>query len=350
MAIRQDGGELAGLTARAIDRLGAGDFYDRLLDILGSVAAHDLAALVRYSRSAPPDLILPRVVPTAAMLAYYQHFYAFDPFYTHWKSGGETGVFRLRAMDHGIGRSRYAREFLTAMAIHDEIAVFLPPIGEASPTLILDRAQGAFTATEVARVRQLFPLLAALHRRHLSIFVTAGIDHGASPIGQERPLRLVDQHGLTVFATDAWGAIAEDVGSGLAEAAAMVVARGPCAVRLAAGQSLRRTQLPADFGPAPGGFCDEVTPVPAPSRRAGGLPPSLADQLTEREQQVVLLTLQGYPVIEIARKLGLSRGTVKNYRLAIYRKLDITTERELFGEYMAAIRGQGLAAALPDAT
>ena len=52
-----------------------------------------------------------------------------------------------------------------------------------------------------------------------------------------------------------------------------------------------------------------------------------------------MLTLKGYPVIEIARKLGLSRGTVKNYRLAIYRKLDITTERELFGEYMAALRG-----------
>jgi DNA-binding CsgD family transcriptional regulator len=347
MAIQRNGSELAALTARAIDRLGSGDFYDRLLDILCSAAPHDLAALVRYSRAAPPDLILPRVEPNAAMLAYYHHFYAFDPFYAHWKGGGETGVFRLRAMDAGIGRSRYAREFLTAMAIHDEIAVFLPPIGEASPTLILDRAHGAFSAQEVARVRQLFPLLAALHRRHLSIFVTEGIDTGTSPIGHERPLRIVDQHGLTVFATAAWGAIAADPGSGLAEAAAMVAARGPCAVRLTGAQTLRRTQLPPDFGPAPGGFCDEVTPEPAPATEAAGLPPALARQLTEREQQVVLLTLQGYPVIEIARKLGLSRGTVKNYRLAIYRKLDITTERELFGEYMAAIRGQGLAPPLP---
>jgi DNA-binding CsgD family transcriptional regulator len=64
----------------------------------------------------------------------------------------------------------------------------------------------------------------------------------------------------------------------------------------------------------------------------------MAEALSEREQEVVLLTLKGHPVIEIARKLGLSRGTVKNYRLAIYRKLDITTERELFGEYMAALR------------
>jgi DNA-binding CsgD family transcriptional regulator len=37
--------------------------------------------------------------------------------------------------------------------------------------------------------------------------------------------------------------------------------------------------------------------------------------------------------------MRLSRGTVKNYRLAIYRKLDITTERELFGEFIAAQRG-----------
>lgn len=120
----------------------------------------------------------------------------------------------------------------------------------------------------------------------------------------------------------------------------MVAARGPCAVRLAGRGTLRRTQLAPDFGPAPGGFCDEVTPEAAPGA-AAGLPPALADQLTDRERQVVLLTLQGHPVIEIAHKLGLSRGTVKNYRLAIYRKLDITTERELFGEYMAALREIG---------
>ncbi|MEY3308780.1 MAG: hypothetical protein RLZZ413_2818, partial [Pseudomonadota bacterium] len=195
--------DIAALTARAIDRLGTGDFYDALLDILGSAATHDLAALVRYSRAAPPDLIIPRIEPTLTMMTYYNHYFAFDPFYVHWKNGGETGVYRLRAMRAGIGRSRYAREFLTAMAIHDEIAVFLPPIGDASPTLVLDRARGVFNATEVARIRRLFPLLAALHRRHLSIFVTAGIDPGNSPIGAERPLRFVDAHGLQVFATQA---------------------------------------------------------------------------------------------------------------------------------------------------
>ena len=330
--------DLAARTARAIDRLGTGAFYDALLDILGSAAPHDLAALVRYSRAAPPDLIIPRIEPTEAMRTYYHHYYAFDPFYAHWKNGGETGVYRLRAMDAGIGRSAYAREFLTAMAIHDEIAVFLPPIGDASPTLILDRAQGNFLAGEVARIRRMFPLLAALHRRHLSIFVTAGVDPGNSPIGPERPLRFVDQHGLQVFATQGWTDRTAD--PEVATALQTVTARGPCTVHMKGQLALRRTQLPPDFGPAPGGFCDEISPDrqlgnhPAP-----GLPDTMAAALSEREQEVVLLTLKGYPVIEIARRLGLSRGTIKNYRLAIYRKLDITTERELFGEYMAALRG-----------
>lgn len=330
--------DLAARTARAIDRLGTGAFYDALLDILGSAAPHDLAALVRYSRAAPPDLIIPRIEPTEAMRTYYHHYYAFDPFYAHWKNGGETGVYRLRAMDAGIGRSAYAREFLTAMAIHDEIAVFLPPIGDASPTLILDRAQGNFLAAEVARIRRMFPLLAALHRRHLSIFVTAGVDPGNSPIGPERPLRFVDQHGLQVFATQGWTDRTAD--PEVATALQTVTARGPCTVHMKGQLALRRTQLPPDFGPAPGGFCDEISPDrQLGSQPAPGLPPAMAAALSEREQEVVLLTLKGYPVIEIARRLGLSRGTIKNYRLAIYRKLDITTERELFGEYMAALRG-----------
>ena len=37
--------DLSARTARAIDRLGTGAFYDALLDILGSAAPHDLAAL-----------------------------------------------------------------------------------------------------------------------------------------------------------------------------------------------------------------------------------------------------------------------------------------------------------------
>lgn len=334
--------DLALLTAQAVDRLGEADFYDRLLDILGAAAPHDLAALVRYSRAAPPDLIIPRIEPTAPMMAYYQHFYAFDPFYRHWKGGGEPGVYRLRAMDAKIGSSLYAREFLAAMSISDEIAVFLPAIGDACPTLILDRAAGNFTSAELARVRRLFPLLSALHRRHLGLFIASGMAAEASPLGQQRPLRLVDHSGLSLFETQSWKDIAARTDKAVTEALAVVTERGPCIIALPGHLILRRTQLPPDFGPAPNGYCDEVTVDAGPSAAPGlELPAGMAARLTEREQQVALKMLQGYPVIEIARRLGLSRGTVKNYRLSIYRKLDITTERELFGEFIAAMTGSG---------
>jgi DNA-binding CsgD family transcriptional regulator len=322
--------------ARAVAAIGFSDFYDHLLSLVGTIVPHDLAALVRYTRSSRPDLILPRVEPTEALLSYSDHFYAHDPFHMYWRETGEPGVQRLRSMSQGIGRTRYAREFLRAMAIHDEIAVFLPPVGDAAPTLILDRAEASFSGAEVTRVREIFPFLASLHRRHVDEFVARGLDHRASPFGSQRPLRLVDRSGELVFATDAWRDVIAAGRADVAAAIQTVASRGPCILELPDGRQLQRVGLPADFGAAPSGFCDEVFAPPAPVAPLGSsLPDKVAQRLTARERDVVLLTLQGYPIVEIARRLSLSRGTVKNHRLSIYRKLDITTERELFGECLA---------------
>lgn len=167
---------LTQLTAAAVNALCSNDFYDRLLDLVGAVAPHDLAALVHYARSGPPDMILPRSKPSAAMQSYTRRFYTYDRLHVHWTERAETGVFTLRGLDPSVGRSRYTCEFLSPMAIHDEIAVFLPPLGDAAPTLILDRANRRFTHQEVTRVREIFPLLAALQRRHLGLFVSTGVD------------------------------------------------------------------------------------------------------------------------------------------------------------------------------
>lgn len=324
--------------AAVVEGLGGSDFYDRMLRLVTAAVPNDLAALVRYARTGPPDMILPRIAPTPAMESYTRHFYAFDPFHLHWTESGTTGVFAMRKLAPGIGASLYAREFLKAMAIHDEVAVFLPPLGDAAPTLVLDRADRLFTAPEVARLRALFPLLSALHRRHLNLLLTGGADSISSPVGPERPLRIIDSHGHTIFATGAWTARMAAADGDLARAVALLADRGPCMMAMGT-EALRRTRLPEDFGTAPGGYCDEIVAEPAAGMAPGlgALPRALAADLSPREQEVVRLTLRGFPVIEIARRMGLSRGTVKNYRLAIYRKLDITTERELFGEYLRAL-------------
>ena len=49
--------------------------------------------------------------------------------------------------------------------------------------------------------------------------------------------------------------------------------------------------------------------------------------------QTVQLILAGHPTANIAERLGITVGTVKNHRRRIYEKLDITTERELFLQF-----------------
>jgi DNA-binding CsgD family transcriptional regulator len=63
-------------------------------------------------------------------------------------------------------------------------------------------------------------------------------------------------------------------------------------------------------------------------------PADLWPELSARERELVKLILAGHPTVSIARKLGIAAGTAKNHRLHIYKKLDITTERELFLHYI----------------
>ncbi len=64
------------------------------------------------------------------------------------------------------------------------------------------------------------------------------------------------------------------------------------------------------------------------------LPADLWPELSARERELVKLILAGHPTASIAQKRGIAGGTVKNHRLHIYKKLDITTERELFLQYI----------------
>jgi DNA-binding CsgD family transcriptional regulator len=69
-------------------------------------------------------------------------------------------------------------------------------------------------------------------------------------------------------------------------------------------------------------------------QKAAILPADLWPELSARERELVKLILAGHPTASIAGKLGITPGTVKNHRLHIYKKLDITTERELFLQYI----------------
>jgi len=316
--------------------IGAETFYDRLLEVLGAVVEADLLSLVRYSSFGAPDLIIPREIRDEVATPYNSGLYAFDPFHHYWQTVAKPAVKSLRRLaSDELWKCGYALQFLQAARISDEIAVFLPPIGGASPTLILDRENGWFTPVELARVERVFPLLAGLHNAHLKVIVSRGMIADAA----EKPLRLIDRSGKELAANLAWKRLAAEPGSGLAEALAAFASPGTTQTSLPDGRLLIRSPLAADFGAAPGGLCDQVE-VPA---LAGPTAPrdSWLAPLTHREKQIVMLTLEGHPIAGIAKRLGVTSGTVKNHRLRLYQKLDITTERELFLTHMRHLRGVG---------
>jgi DNA-binding CsgD family transcriptional regulator len=316
--------------------IGGEIFYDRLLEMLGTLVETDLLALMRYSSFGVPDLIIPREIPVEVEVPYSSGFYALDPFHHYWQTVGRPAVKSLRQLANAeLWKGRYALEFLRAAGISDEIAIFLPPLGGASPTLILDRANGRFTAAELNRIERVFPLLAGLHNAHLKAIISRGSIASAA----EKPLRIVDRSGKELAANPAWTKLAAELGSGFAKALAELGSAGTSQTSLPDGRLLIRSPLAADFGAAPEGLCDQVE---VPALTGPSVPPdSWLAPLTLRERQIVMLTLEGHPIAGIAKRLGVRRGTVKNHRLRLYQKLDITTERELFLTHMQHMRGTG---------
>ncbi|BCG76721.1 helix-turn-helix transcriptional regulator [Mesorhizobium sp. 113-3-3] len=87
----------------------------------------------------------------------------------------------------------------------------------------------------------------------------------------------------------------------------------------ARGSDFARTSAPTSPGASP--------------QQKPTIPMSLWPELSLRERELVQLILAGHPTANIAERLGITVGTVKNHRRRIYEKLDITTERELFLQF-----------------
>ena len=59
--------------------------------------------------------------------------------------------------------------------------------------------------------------------------------------------------------------------------------------------------------------------------------------LTPREREVVGLTLRGHSAGVLGKLLGISSGTVRNYRKNIYAKLRISSQGELLSAFISTI-------------
>jgi DNA-binding CsgD family transcriptional regulator len=60
-----------------------------------------------------------------------------------------------------------------------------------------------------------------------------------------------------------------------------------------------------------------------------------ADRLTERQRLIVQLILRGHSNLSISLRLGIAEGTAKIHRKAIYDRLEISSQSELFSMFIS---------------
>jgi DNA-binding NarL/FixJ family response regulator len=103
---------------------------------------------------------------------------------------------------------------------------------------------------------------------------------------------------------------------------------------------LRSEALDRHFPLAPGGriFALERRPIAAKEPEYIDEVAAKLDDFTRREREILALIMMGQSTGQIAQKLQISKGTIKNCRLRIYRKAEVTSERALVNKFTAVFR------------
>lgn len=335
--------------------MGGDEFHVAVARLLGDMLRHDYKVIVRYPLGGLPDVLFTENFGPHLINYYLQHAYdTTDPFYGYWRATGRPGVLPLTdALRYARDRDFYPRIYQPKLGISDEVALMLPGMGGACLGIFLGRRKTRFAKADIARARLVFPCIEGLHRAHIGRLFARLVD-GTRPRAAEpfpRPTLIVTRAGEQVYSNQAWRRAARKdptIATALGNLAGGRLRR----LSLPNGGILHMERFGSDFALAPGGrmFTLEPTDIPDEAVETGKQAAGDFARLTPRERQVVRLILGGASAGEMARRLGLSKGTVKNHRLRIYRKLDVSTERALFLRFLPLAKDFRLAepAASPD--
>lgn len=327
--------------------IGTDGFHQRLVELFGAVIRNEGCWIIRYSRVAPPDVIYTSNVPQEVVDYYVATCSELDPFSAHWKRHEEPGVRTLAGFYRdgaAVDPEPYGELFRAAAKVSDELGIFFSTVGHSSLGLFLERTRGHFTPAEVARARLVFPVLDGFHATHVGRLFDR-LRYAGDPSASElvsRPTLVQDRHGLEIFATPSWREAAAADPS-LVEAVRR--AGHERSIDLVGG-ALKIERFDERFPLAPSGRMFVLAPreTAAPPAAVGN--GELHGALTAREREVFDLIMAGCVTGAIAQNLRISKGTVKNCRLRIYRKAGVSSERALVRKFT---RGGGEDARAADA-
>ena len=324
--------------SRAISACGTSGFSNALLEDIASFLQVKSCGAVEYSRLTSPHYIaLKDIDPESAQL-YIEATYRLDPFYRLWLSSGNKGVINLNELrlkgGHEAEKTEgYILRLQPGLGMKDELSLLLGKIGGAVDNYFF-LSENLFSDKEISALSAAESMLQALYELHEKILLSQaclGAEETAVIPTRADSFAVYDRHHQQVYCSDSWPELVTQE-SGLVKTVSEMLT-GVTESATFGGFSVVLDQLSEYFSPCPKGKIVLISTQPKAILSpvsASILEDLFADKLTEREITICLLILKGYSSNDIAETLQITLGTVKNHRKSIYRKLEITSERELF--------------------
>lgn len=320
----------------AIKAIGTEFFHRELIKLLEASIRSEAVWVIRYSGEASPDVVYTHNVPERAMRVYNEQCSGVDPFSMRWKTRREAGVFTLaRLRDESVEYLTYTKLFLPAAEVDDELGVFFPVTAHNCFAFFLEREKGLFTQAEVSRAQLMYPALASFYRSHLG-WLFNELRHTDTPERTgliDRPTLIQDRTGQQVYVSETWQDLMRDEPS-IEKVVAALAQRGASQVAFDA-FALKSEVLGADFPLAPGGrmfVIEQFVPDNGDKRRESAA--NVFQIFAPREREILDLVMRGQSSADISERLGITVGAVKNCKMRLYRKAEVTTERALVAKFL----------------
>jgi len=177
---------LAGAIGRMTEAIGSADWFDAVLNLLGTVCEFDSGGAMVYHRKQPPRRILHRFNPLERSLpgdAYFTGPYALDPHYQLFAAGGPNGVHWLRDIaPDDFFQSEYYRVFYSQIGLSDSIELLWNIDEDSALNVFIERSMRSsrFQDTDMVAIHLVLPIVFASAAKHHELTAAASrrdIDH-----------------------------------------------------------------------------------------------------------------------------------------------------------------------------
>jgi len=170
---------LAGALAHMVEAIGSPDWFDTVLNLLGTVCGVDSGGAMVFHRHQQPRRILHRFNPQERSLpedAFLSGPYVLDPNYQLFLQGCPSGVYWLRDIaPDDFYDSEYYRVFYSQIGLSDSVDLLWRINEDTALNIFIERSirHAKFQATDLLAIRTLAPIILSATARHYALTAAA---------------------------------------------------------------------------------------------------------------------------------------------------------------------------------